>query len=234
MPPLGHYGAAVRAEFSDEYKQVSDEELRAAAGVDEPLGGAGAAPVPGGLGAGGRGGGGGGGDLADLAGQGAVVRLGGEGGLRVPVDELLAQAAALGMSPEEVLSGMQAAHASEGAGGSMPAAVAAGGGGGAGEPPQAISDATDPVTAFFQTMLPWYTAPEAAAGTGTAAAGGPAAATAAHATGSPPTGAGGPLMEPLSDAELAAQLQAAEDSGMFDDEDDADRHEDADTDDEQG
>jgi hypothetical protein len=99
--PMVHYGAAVRAEYSDEVKLVADEELRDAMGVAEP-----AAPEP---------------------------------------------------------------------------APARG-------PPGEIDPSTNPMVAFLQAMLPWATAP------GT----------------EPPADQGGPLLEPVGDAELAAAMQAAE------------------------
>jgi len=187
-PPLAHYGSAVRAEFSDEVKEVAEEELREAAGAAEAAG-----AVPGG---GAAAGGAGGGGLASMAGRGIRVRLG-DTGVEVDVDDLLSRAAAMGMQPEELAEAMAAAHSAEG-GAARPGPAAAGGA------QTALPADTDPLSAFFQTMLPWVSGPEAPAPGGPAAAGSAAG--------------GSALLAPMTDEELAAELQAAEHAGMDDDE----------------
>lgn len=193
VPPLAHYAGAIRAEFSDEVKEVSDDELRAAAGADLPVTGAaagdGAAEARADL-LGSR--------LQELAGQGARLQIGGPGGQLVDVDELLSRAAALGMTPEELMTAMQTAH------------LLQAGSAGA-EDSGALPVDTDPIAAFFQSLLPWVSAPTPPGGVGQPAE----LSSEGHSAGEPPRAAS-PIIAPMSDADIAAQLQAAEDYGYFD------------------
>ncbi|KAA0178041.1 hypothetical protein FNF27_00589 [Cafeteria roenbergensis] len=201
IPPLAHYAGAIRAEFSDEVKEVSDEELRAAAGADLPTTGVAAGTGMAEAEAGALGS-----RLEQLAGQGARLQVGGQDGQLLDVDELLSRAAAMGLSPEELVTAMQTAQLSEHA----PVAAAASG---------ALPVDTDPIAAFFQSLLPWVSAPTPHDEAGRPAIVSPSG----RVPGELPQPAS-PIMAPVSDADLAAHLQAAEDFGYLDGEggDDAD------------
>ncbi len=193
IPPLAHYAGAIRAEFSDEVKEVSDEELRAAAGADLPTTGVAAGTGMAEAEAGALGS-----RLEQLAGQGARLQVGGQDGQLLDVDELLSRAAAMGLSPEELVTAMQTAQLSEHA----PVAAAASG---------ALPVDTDPIAAFFQSLLPWVSAPTPHDEAGQPAIVSPSG----RVPGELPQPAS-PIMAPVSDADLAAHLQAAEDFGYLD------------------
>ena len=70
---------------------------------------------------------------------------------------------------------------------------------------------TDPIAAFFQSLLPWVSAPTPHDEAGQPAIVSPSG----RVPGELPQPAS-PIMAPVSDADLAAHLQAAEDFGYLD------------------